>query len=42
MIRRCTLSVLIALLLAATAFASATTVRGRVLAADGTRIPAPP
>ena len=39
MIRRCSLSVLVVLLIAATVFASATTVRGRVLAADGTPYP---
>jgi len=38
MIRRSTLSVLVVLLIAANAFA-ATTVRGRVLAADGTPYP---
>jgi carboxypeptidase family protein len=39
MIRRSTLSILIVLLVAVSAFAAPTTVRGRVLAADGTPYP---
>jgi hypothetical protein len=38
-IRRCSLVILVVLLAAVTAFAASTTVRGRVLAADGTPYP---